>query len=76
MAVENAVAFPALLSGGVEDLLGDRNRADAGESDDADATLLGYDGGGDRGDGFGLVNFKRDAQGRFEGASEFSAKRF
>lgn len=66
MAVENAVALPDLLAGGVKDLLGDRDRADAGESDDTDATLLRHDGGGDRGDGFGLMKDGRSAQNGFK----------
>ena len=65
MAVENAVTFPRLIARGMEDFSGDRDRADAGESDDADAALLGHDGGGDRGDGFGLMNGGKDAQGKF-----------
>ena len=69
VAVEDAVAFPGLMAGGAEDALGNGDGADAGESDDADAALLRHDGGGDRGDGFGLVDrlkgCRRGTQGRF-----------
>ena len=56
MTVEDAVAFPALMAGGVKDGLGEGDRADAREANDADAALLRHDGSGDRGDGFGLVD--------------------
>lgn len=56
MTVEDAVAVPELVAGGAKYLLGDGDRADAGEPNDADATLLRHDGGGDRGNRFGLVN--------------------
>lgn len=65
MAVENAVALPRLIAGRVKDLPGKGDRINAGESNNADAALLRHDGGGDRSDGFGLVNGRRDAQDGF-----------
>lgn len=55
MAVEDTVAFPSLIAGGLKDLLGDGDRADTGEPNNADAALLRHDSSGDRSDGFGLV---------------------
>jgi len=56
MTVQNAVAFPLLLTGSAEELLCDVNGTHPRQSYDANAALLRDNGGCDRGNCFRLVN--------------------